>query len=236
MGGVVRADSDRIEKALGLKEVDHELRKRSLLRLDEAAGRKEKAREHDEKASLHGSPRFTSLKGGLVETTLHPTAGTRKPRSSSAYRPGAPNAPFTGSIGDDDLDLSRLGYVARLEGRRERAIEHVFSRNRRCYTDCVLNPTPRVTLLDSQGRPYFLWDCDMTLDEFQERLRDADPDVRAYLVGKLMRQAKPDDVFSFVSLREIRELWPRIEPYLGRSRSFWTWLLEKWDAQRRSFR
>lgn len=31
-------------------------------------------------------------------------------------------------------------------------------------------------------------------------LRDPDPDVRAYLVGKLMRQAKPDDVFLFVRL------------------------------------
>ena len=37
----------------------------------------------------------------------------------------------------------------------------------------------------------------MTLEEFQEGLRNADPDVRAYLVGKLMRQAKPDDVFEF---------------------------------------
>jgi hypothetical protein len=50
------------------------------------------------------------------------------------------------------------------------------------------------------------------------------------------RQAKPDDVFTFVSPREIRELWPRLERYLGRSRSFWTWLFERWDAQGRSFR
>jgi hypothetical protein len=100
----------------------------------------------------------------------------------------------------------------------------------------MLNPTPREKLLDSGGRPYFLWDCDMTLAEFQEGLRNPDPDVRAYLVGKLMRQAKPDDVFSFVSRREIRELWPRIERYLGRSRSFWTWLFEMWDAQASSLR
>jgi len=106
----------------------------------------------------------------------------------------------------------------------------------RCYTECVLNPTPREKLLDSQGRPYFLWDCDLTLEQFQAGLRNSDLDVRAYLVGKLMRQAKPDDVFSFVSPKEIRELWPRIERRLGRSRSFWTWLFERWDAQGRSFR
>jgi hypothetical protein len=105
-----------------------------------------------------------------------------------------------------------------------------------CYTECVLNPTPTERLLDSQGRPYFLWDCDMTLAEFQRELRNADPDVRAYFVGKLMRQAKPDDVFTFVSPQDIRELWPRLERYLGRSRDFWTWLFGRWDAQGRSFR
>jgi hypothetical protein len=57
----------------------------------------------------------------------------------------------------------------------------------------------------------------MTLSEFQAGLHDPDPEVRAYLMGKLMRQAKPDDVFTFVSAREIRDLWPRLERYLGKT-------------------
>ncbi len=32
-------------------------------------------------------------------------------------------------------------------------------------------------LVDSRGRPYFLWDEDMTLDQFRARLRDDDPAV-----------------------------------------------------------
>jgi hypothetical protein len=83
-------------------------------------------------------------------------------------------------------------------------------------------------LVDGRGRPYFLWDEDMTLDEFRARLRDSDAAVRAYFLGKLMRQAKPDDVFAFVSLREVQEQLPAVEPYLGRSRPFWLWLLERW--------
>lgn len=43
-----------------------------------------------------------------------------------------------------------------------------------------------------------------------------------------MRQAKPDDVFRFVTLREIDESLPGAERYLGRSRPFWKWLLEQW--------
>ncbi len=68
----------------------------------------------------------------------------------------------------------------------------------------------------------------MTLDRFEERLRDPDPDVRAYYTGKLMRQAKPDDVFTFVTRREIEELWPRLERYLGNTREFWIWIFEAW--------
>jgi hypothetical protein len=71
----------------------------------------------------------------------------------------------------------------------------------------------------------------MTLDEFRTAIVDSDPEVRAYLVGKIMRQAKPDDVFSFVTVAEIRQLWPRLERYLGRSRRFWTWLLDCWGRE-----
>jgi hypothetical protein len=98
----------------------------------------------------------------------------------------------------------------------------------------VLSFTPREYLLDPQGRPYFLWDSDTTLERYLELLRDPDPEMRAYMIGKTMRQAKPDDVFQFIQLGEIEELWPRIEPYLGQTREFWTWLLATWREQRRA--
>lgn len=48
-----------------------------------------------------------------------------------------------------------------------------------------------------------------------------------------MRQAKPDDVFQFVSRATIRELWPSVQRYLGKTRNFWSWLLASWDRQER---
>ena len=41
----------------------------------------------------------------------------------------------------------------------------------------------------------------------------------AHFLGKLMRQAKPDDVFVFVSVAEIRR--------------FWSWILELWEGEER---
>jgi hypothetical protein len=94
----------------------------------------------------------------------------------------------------------------------------------------MLFPTPPEKLVDAQGRPYFLWDCDMTLVEFQRRLREENAEGRAYLIGKLMRQAKPDDVFRFVSVDEVVAAWPEVRRYLGESLAFWRWLLGYWGC------
>ncbi len=93
----------------------------------------------------------------------------------------------------------------------------------------LLFPTPPEMLCDAQGRPYFLWDSDMTLEQFRRALRDPEDDVRAYYLGKLMRQAKPDDVFQFVSLRDVIRSWPQVERYLGRERAMWRYLLDRWQ-------
>ncbi|MCA8953925.1 MAG: hypothetical protein KDE27_30725 [Planctomycetes bacterium] len=95
----------------------------------------------------------------------------------------------------------------------------------------LLFPTPPERLVDAAGRPYFLWDSDMTLPEFEQKLREESREGRAYLVGKLMRQAKPDDVFTFVTVDEIVDLWPTLVRYLGRQREFWTWLLGYWGYE-----
>ena len=95
----------------------------------------------------------------------------------------------------------------------------------------MLAPTPRDRLVDPQGRPYFLWDVDMTLEEFERIVGDADSAMRSYWIGKVMRQAKPDDALQYISPQEIADLWPSIERYLGNTRPFWTWLLEQWERR-----
>jgi hypothetical protein len=96
----------------------------------------------------------------------------------------------------------------------------------------LLSLTPADRLVDRADRPYFLWDEEMTLDRFVELLASEDRQVRAYLVGKLMRQAKPDDVFQFVTLEQIRQLWDELARYLGDRRAFWRWLLDRWERTR----
>ena len=95
----------------------------------------------------------------------------------------------------------------------------------------MLNPTPPDKLCDRHGRPYFLWDSDMTLDAFLLQLVDPSDDVRAHAIGKLMRQARPDDALTMVPLAQMRADWDRILPFLGDKRDFWTWLLPELERR-----
>lgn len=77
-------------------------------------------------------------------------------------------------------------------------------------------------------RPWFLWDVDVTESAFRERLRHPDPDIRAQWQGRLLREARFEEVWQFVTLAELLENWPRIERHLGRMRGFWEFLLRGW--------
>jgi hypothetical protein len=88
-----------------------------------------------------------------------------------------------------------------------------------------LPPTTNL-LLDPQARPYFLWWTDATVASLREHLRDPDPEVRAYWLGALLREANTRDVWQFTSPQEIRGEWLRLLRYLGRARAMWAFLLE----------
>ena len=96
----------------------------------------------------------------------------------------------------------------------------------------MLSPTPEGKLCDSRGRPYFLWDCDVTLAGLREHLDAPDDARRSYWLAKVMRQAKPDDAIVVAGTEEMRRLWPYIERSLGRVREFWKWYLD-WTDDRR---
>jgi hypothetical protein len=87
-------------------------------------------------------------------------------------------------------------------------------------------PLTTESLLDDSARPYFLWWTDATVGQLKERLLSPDLEERAYWMGALLREANSRDIWLFVTSDEIRELWPRLIRYLGRSRQMWAWLLK----------
>jgi hypothetical protein len=84
---------------------------------------------------------------------------------------------------------------------------------------------------DPEAVPYFLWDEPMTVAQFKERLESASVPERTRLIGKLLREARDTDVWSFVRPAEVWEQWDAISPHLGRRRSFWEFLFRRWREE-----
>lgn len=83
---------------------------------------------------------------------------------------------------------------------------------------------------DPRARPYFLWDePTTTVATFRAALAAASPDDKARLLGKLMREARDEDVWRFTTVDEVRDLFGKIDRHLGRRREFWRYLLAAWQ-------
>jgi hypothetical protein len=89
----------------------------------------------------------------------------------------------------------------------------------------LLPPTsPELSRVET--RPYFLWWTSATVGDLRAHLASVDPEERAYWMAALLREANTRDVWLYVTPPEIRALWPRLRPRLGRARSMWAFLLD----------
>jgi hypothetical protein len=79
-----------------------------------------------------------------------------------------------------------------------------------------------------RDRPYFLWDIPITEAQLRERLLHPDSDTRAQWQARVMREARYDDVWNYLTLDAILRDWPDIQRHLGRMRGFWEYLLKGW--------
>ena len=79
-------------------------------------------------------------------------------------------------------------------------------------------------------RPYFLWDEDVSIDELRAILCGPESDRRDQLFGKMLREARDIDVWSFVTPAAVAAALPRLGRRVGRRRAFWEFLINGWRA------
>jgi hypothetical protein len=85
-----------------------------------------------------------------------------------------------------------------------------------------------VDLTEGAKRPYFLWDEDVSIDELKGiMLAGPEPD-RLRLMGKMLREARDLDVWTFVAPRDVALALPALGRRLGRRRAFWEFLINGW--------
>jgi hypothetical protein len=78
------------------------------------------------------------------------------------------------------------------------------------------------------ARPYFLWDTRMTAGELRQRLREAEETERILWMARILREARYQDVWAFLSLEDVLSHWEQLRGQLGRMTGFWEFLLREW--------
>jgi hypothetical protein len=83
---------------------------------------------------------------------------------------------------------------------------------------------------EAHKRPYFFWDEDLSVGELRERLAQGPESERLRLLGKMLREARDMDVWSFVTPDEVARALPQVGRRLGRRVAFWRFLIEGWRS------
>ena len=52
------------------------------------------------------------------------------------------------------------------------------------------------------------------------------------LITKLLREARDDEVWIFVTAHDVLVRWDAIAPHLGRRRAFWEFMFHAWKRQK----
>ena len=77
-------------------------------------------------------------------------------------------------------------------------------------------------------RPYFLWDEPLTIAQLRAILQTGSEQERLTYMVKILREARYEDVWEFLTVSDIVRNWEKIAPRLGKRRAFWEFLLSRW--------
>ena len=76
--------------------------------------------------------------------------------------------------------------------------------------------------------PTFLWDREIPVERFRQVIEDpTDPSHDAWL-ALLLREATPEEVWTWTTPVHVAAHMERLSPRLGRRREFWLWLFDGW--------
>ena len=75
--------------------------------------------------------------------------------------------------------------------------------------------------------PYFIWDYDLTDADIRAILRGDDEEQKAWLVARLLEAARYDDIWQYISLAELRTIFPKLQ-LKPQVRAAWEFALLVW--------
>ena len=83
---------------------------------------------------------------------------------------------------------------------------------------------------DVTNRPDFLWDEPLSRDDLKKRLAGEDEKENLYYAAKIMREARFEEVWEYLSTDFLAAHWDKLRERLGRKKGFWEFIYRTWHA------
>ena len=77
-------------------------------------------------------------------------------------------------------------------------------------------------------RPNFLWDEPLTRDDLKKLLAGRNEEERVYYAAKILREARFEEVWDYLSPSFLAAHWEKLRQRLGRKKRFWEFLYATW--------
>ena len=92
-----------------------------------------------------------------------------------------------------------------------------------------MSPTPPATRPPSRNRLYFFWDYDLSEEDVRQILAGDNPHRKAWVISRLLNSAFWEDIWSYITLDDIREHWDLLRFRDAYLRDAWAYGLEVWS-------
>jgi hypothetical protein len=83
-------------------------------------------------------------------------------------------------------------------------------------------------MYEGTDRPDFLWDEPLTRDELKKLLGSGNEEERLYYAAKILREARFEEVWDYLSPMFLASHWEKLRRRLGRKKRFWEFLYTTW--------
>ena len=81
--------------------------------------------------------------------------------------------------------------------------------------------------MSARQTPYFIWDYDLTEADIRATLRGDDEEQKAWIVARLLESARYEDIWQYISLAELRSIFPKLQ-LKPQVRAAWEFALLVW--------
>jgi hypothetical protein len=82
--------------------------------------------------------------------------------------------------------------------------------------------------LELTNRPDFLWDESLSREDLKKILAGENEEERLYYTAKILREARFEEVWDYLSPAVLASHWEKLRWRLGRRKRFWEFLYSTW--------